>query len=199
MKKVALALAGLIAAGVVFYLSRTEYPPRNEQVQGAIGARRLAHGAAVCVTGIQNKSEKTIALEALDDDLVAQLNNVGFKARLASGQGRNDAAAASSNCEATVYGEIVNLKGKDKMEAEVEFRVMIAGDQTPHISSVAKGKSSDPVPANVVLSAMPGKQKFDLKKEPAVIQREAIVAAFGDMARQVEAQRPTRSTRASAE
>jgi hypothetical protein len=197
MNRALLVIAGLVAAAGVFYLSRTEYPPKNEQVQGALGGRRLAHGATVCVNGIQNLSEQKPNLEGIDDDLVGQLNKVGYRARLLSGQGKHDAPGAAGTCEATVFGEIVNLKGKDKAEAEVEFRLMIAGDQTPFLSSMAKGKGTDPVAENMILSAAPGKKPGVTRRDPAVVQREAIVAAFADAARQIEEQRPSRPTRAS--
>ncbi len=206
MRKILLISAGVLAAAGMFYLSRTEYPPRNSQVQGALGAKRLARGATVCVNKLQNLSEKKISLEGIDDDLVGQLNNAGFQARLVSGSGAKDAPGAKADCEGSVYGEIVNVKGKDRIEAEVEFRLMIAGDQTPFLSARAKGKSREtvnPAVANeMIKSVLPKAAKHQLSKDPdsaALATREALGAAFADVARQIEQQRPTASTQASAQ
>ena len=200
MKKVILVLTGAIAAAGLYYVSRTPYPPPNERVQGALGARRLAQGAKVCVNKIQNRSGKALDMNGIDGDLIAQLSNAGFKA---SATGGSEAA-----CEGSVYGEIVALKGKDRMEAEVEFRLMIAGDQTPFISSIAKGKSMEqeesgtpgasPVTGVVNGFAAPAKRGSDIEPT-SVIARQAVNAAFADVAKQIERQRPSRSTRASAE
>jgi hypothetical protein len=204
MKKYLLILAGAAAAAGMFYLSRTEYPPKNEQVQGALGGKRLTRGSTVCVNKLQNLSEKQVSLEGVDDDLVGQLNNAGFKGRLISGQGKQDAPGAKPDCEGIVYGEIVNLKGKDRVEAEVEFRLMIAGDQTPFLSSRAKGKSREAVnPAlakQVTMGVLPKAAKNgDKAGDTAAATREALMAAFAEVAKQIEQQRPAASTRASAE
>ena len=192
MKKAILVLAAAFVAGGVYYLSRGTYPPPDEHVQGSIGGRRLAHGATVCVSKIQNLSGKEIGVEDIAEGLVAQLNNAGFKASVGD----------KPECQGSVFGEIIALKGKDRVEAEVEFRLLIAGDQTPYISSIAKGKSgltAGGVPANNVVMAMaPGKSVVGAKgANPAAASREAVMAAFADMAKQIEEQRPSRSTRAA--
>ncbi len=195
MKKSVFILAGAIAAAGIDYVSRTPYPPPNEQVQGALGARRLAHGAKVCVNRIENRSGKQLDMNGVDDDLVAQLNTAGFKA----GPG------VAAGCDGSVYGEITALKGKERMEAEVEFRLMIAGDQVPFISSIAKGKSfnqqeqaAPTSPASGVVNAFtaPGKRGSDIEPT-SVLARQALKAACADVAKQIEQQRPSRSTRAS--
>lgn len=203
MKKILLVLTGAIVAAGIYYVSRTPYPPANEQVQGALGARRLAQGAKVCVNKIQNKSGKPLDMNGVDGDLVSQLSNAGFKASAAA------AGSSESACDGSVYGEIIALKGKDRMEAEVEFRLMIAGDQTPFLSSIAKGKSleqekqamPDASPVSGVVNgfvAPPAKRGADVEPT-SVIARQAVKAAFADVAKQIERQRPSRSTRASAE
>jgi hypothetical protein len=187
MNKLLLVLAGAVAAAGIYYISRTPYPPKNEQVQGAIGGRRLAQGATVCVNKIQNLSGKQLAMEGIDEDLVAQLNKAGFKAT----------AATTTGCDGSVHGEIIVLKGKDRVEAEVEFRLMISGEQTPYLSSIGKGKSGELAAAlntGVAMAIAPSKPK---QADPAVASREALVAAFADVARQIEQQRPSRSTRAA--
>ncbi len=188
MKKLMLAFAGVLGAIGVFYISRTAQPPANEEVQGALGGRKLDRGATICVSQIQNLSGKAANLEGIDDELVGQLSNAGFKARLNSGDG--------AACEATVYGEIIALKGKDKMEAQLEFRLVVTGEQTPAMSSVAKGKSSDAIPEGAISAAFPGTQK-PAARDAAAIEREAIVSALADAARQVKEQRPSRPTRAA--
>jgi hypothetical protein len=186
MKKLLVVLAGAVAAAGIYYISRTPYPPKNEQVQGAIGGRRLAQGATVCVNKIQNLSGKQLAMEGIDGDLIAQLNKAGFKA-----------ISGTDGCDGSVHGEIIALKGKDRVEAEVEFRLMISGDQTPYLSSIGKGKSGAMQAAlntGAAMSVVPTKPK---QADPAVASREAVVAAFADVAKQIEEQRPSRSTRAA--
>jgi hypothetical protein len=186
MKKAWLFTAALLAAAGTLYLSRTGAPPQNEQVRGALVGPRLARGATICVGKIQSLSEKQAKMEGLEDQLVAQLRRAGFAARLAT----PDAASAAA-CEATVFGELVSLRGKDRMEAQVEFRVLIAGEEAPFMSSIAKGKSS-----GTAAPALPGNSLLASKKAPAAVQQEAIAAALADVAKQVEAQRPSRPTRA---
>ena len=202
MKKILLVLTGAIAAAGIYYVSRTPYPPVNEQVQGALGARRLAQGAKVCVNKIQNKSGKPLDMNGVDDDLVSQLSSAGFKASAAA------AGSSDSACDGSVYGEIVALKGKDRMEAEVEFRLMINGDQTPFLSSIGKGKSLEPEkraapgasPVSGVVNGFIAPAKRGSDVEPtSVVARQAVNAAFADVAKQIERQQPSRSTRASAQ
>jgi hypothetical protein len=123
---------------------------------------------------------------------VAQLNRAGFQA-----------SAGAKACEASVYGEIIALKGKDRVEAEVEFRLLLSGDQTPSMSSIGKGKSVAPGAApgkDVIMAMTPGKLPVGAKTtDHASVSREAVVSAFADVAKQIEEQRPSRSTRAAAE
>jgi hypothetical protein len=193
MKKALLVVAAAVAAGGIYYLSRTTSSPANEDVQGAIGGRRLVRGSTVCVNRIQNLSGKELAMEGIHEDLAAQLNRAGFKASV----------GANGDCEGTVYGEIIGLKGKDRVEAEVEFRLLIAGDQTPYLSSIAKGKSgaNASVPAkDVIMALQPGKLPATKPAaDHSAASREAVTAAFADLAKQVEAQLPSRSTRAAAQ
>jgi hypothetical protein len=180
MRKLGLVVAAAIAAGGVYYLSRVSNSPADQHVQGAIGAKRLAQGATVCVVKVQNLSGKQLGMEGIDASLATQLSKAGFKA-LVGGQ---------SGCEGSVYGEIITLKGKDRVEAEVEFRLLIAGEQTPFLSSIGKGKSSGSPGKELAMSLV--------QASPAAASREAVMAAFADVARQIELQQPSRSTRASA-
>ncbi|MFN7919347.1 MAG: hypothetical protein U0Q16_04575 [Bryobacteraceae bacterium] len=193
MKKLWFAAAGLVAAAGVFYLSRTATAPHNEQVQGAMGARMLSRGATVCVNRIQNLSEKDVPAGQLEEDLVDQLNQAGFHARL-------NTAGGDKPCEASVYGEIVNVKGKDSVQAEFEYRLVRDGEQAPFLSATAKGKAravkspeeARPAMANSFVASRP-----DSQKNLGAARHDAILDAFAEMAKQVEGNRPVPKTRAA--
>ena len=54
--KILLIVTGVGCAGGLLYLSRTAEAPRNDQVQGIIGAKLLGRGSTVCVNKFQNTS-----------------------------------------------------------------------------------------------------------------------------------------------
>lgn len=182
MKKVVLVAAAAVVAGGVYYLSRVASSPSGAHVQGAIGGRRLAQGAHVCVVKLQNLSGKQLGMEGMDADLAAQLNRSGFRGTVGEQGG----------CDGSVYGEIISLKGKDRVEAEVEFRLLLAGDKTPYLSSIAKGKSAAAAAKDTMAMSL-------VAPNSSAAGHEAVIAAFADVARQIERQEPSRSTRASAE
>lgn len=192
MKKLGLVLVGLLCAAGMFYISRNENPPKNEQVQGVIGAWLVDRGASICVVKLQNASDRQLDLDNTNEALVAKLNQAGFKARVASG-------TDTTGCDASVYGEIVSLKGKNRVEAEVDFRLVKAGIERPLISSSAKGKSSE-VSANspasdVAMSMLPKARQKNIKEvDNSSATREALAAAVDNLARQIETQRPVRAS-----
>ena len=192
MKKLTLVVIGLLCAAGMFYISRNEYPPKNEQVQGVIGAWLVDRGASVCVVKLQNTSDWQLDLDTTNDALVAKLNKLGFKSRVVSG-------TDTTGCDASVYGEIVSLKGKNRVEAEVDFRLVKAGIERPVISSSAKGKSSEVssnAPLNdVTMSMLPkARQQNSKEVDTSSATREALAAALDNLARQIETQRPVRSS-----
>ncbi len=192
MKKLGVVIGGLLCAAGMFYISRNENPPKNEQVQGVIGAWLVDRGASICVVKLQNASDRQLDLDSTNEALVANLNKAGFKARVAPG-------TDTTGCDASIYGEIVSLKGKNRVEAEVDFRLVKAGIERPLISSSAKGKSSE-VSANsptsdVTMSLLPkARQKSFKEVDNSSATREALAAAIDNLARQIETQRPVRAS-----
>jgi hypothetical protein len=175
MKKTLMVVVALAGAAGVLYLSRTSQQPTDQQVQGAIGAKRLSRGATVCVNKLGNTSGKEIDMEGVEEALADQLEQVGFRSNVGGG-----------DCEGSVFGEITAVKGKDRVEAEVDFRLVLKGDQTPMISSTAKGKSGEADKSRSMAMSFVGKSR----KEGAAATREALLAAFAGVARQIEEQRP---------
>jgi hypothetical protein len=154
------------------------------------GARQLAGEAAVnslvkatpviksiCVTPIQNLSHKPVAMEGVDDELVAQLHKVGFESRKISVDG--------GQCDATTNAEVVDISGRGRKIARLDFRLTLTSEQVPRMSSSVEGKSGgkgDPLEQSMSEFAV----NPDAKETPGA-EREAIVAALQKTASQIDA------------
>lgn len=188
--KILLIVTGVGCAGGLLYLSRTAEAPRNDQVQGIIGAKLLGRGSTVCVNKFQNTSGKQASLDGIDEELVGRLNNVGFKARIVAAPD----STATGACEAFVHGEVTSIKGKNRVEAEMDFRLVKAGVERPVMSSSAKGKSSEVRSGEaqkVAMALLPKRTVKDPNEvDDELATREALVSALQDVARQIEQQRP---------
>jgi hypothetical protein len=118
----------------------------------------LAPGASICVTPVQNLSEQAFGMNGYDDELVARMREIGYRA---------GTPGKLPTCDATAYTEIVHVGGRNRIRAEVEFRLVLAGEQAPRLSTTAAGKSPKP------------------PKSRDAARREAILAAFTEQARKI--------------
>jgi hypothetical protein len=136
----------------------------------------------ICIENIQNLSHRPVNMEGVDDELVVQLQRVGLQANRIS-------APHGKRCDATVNAELVEITGRRRKTARVDFRLTLAGEEPPRMSASAYGKSSKSAP-----KAMPVASSFreaerapsPKKLDQAATEREAIVAALVDQAHQIK-------------
>lgn len=162
------AALALLGGGVYFALRNTKFPP-DGAAAGTIG--KSASVKSICVTPIQNFSHKQLRLDGLDDELVGQLQKVGFAARkLADG----------GSCDASTNAEVVEVSGRGRKTARVDFRLTLANEQVPRMSSSVEGKSGGKDDAT---EFTPNPDS----KEAAGAEHQAIVAALNKTATQIAA------------
>ena len=136
----------------------------------------------ICIENIQNLSHRPVNMEGIDDELVVQLQKVGFQANRIS-------APHGKPCDATVNAELVEITGRGRKSAQVDFRLTLAGEEPPRMSASAHGKSSKPAPKAIsVVSSFRETEPGPSRKKPdqAGAEREAIVAALADQAHQIK-------------
>jgi hypothetical protein len=130
---------------------------------------------SICVTPIQNLSHKKVAMDGIDDELVTQLQKVGFAARKISDGG---------SCDASTNAEVVDITGRGRKTARVDFRLTLTTEQVPRMSSSVEGKSGGKDSLEKSVS------EFSINpdpKESAGADHEAIVAALAKTASQIDA------------
>jgi hypothetical protein len=133
--------------------------------------RKIPPGGRVCVNPVQNLSGKTLDMSGIDDALAAQIREIGFKA---------GSPGTLGICDATVYTEIVHIRGRRRVHIEIEFRLVLSGEQVPRLCSRATGKRIIPL-AKFANSLIPIQHDRDIG------EREALLASFTEQALQIEA------------
>jgi hypothetical protein len=169
------AVAILVAAGVYYTVRDTKHPPDDAALSSIAKATPVVK--SICVTPIQNLSHKAVAMDGVDEELVSQLQKVGFAARK---------VADGGECDATTNAEVVDITGHSRKTARVDFRLTLTSEQVPRMSSSVEGKSggkgADSLEKNLSEFAVNPDTK-----ETAGAAREAIVAALGKTAAQIDA------------
>jgi hypothetical protein len=133
--------------------------------------RKIAPGGAICVNPVQNLSQQTIGMNGIDNELVVRIGETGYRA---------GKPGQLETCDATAYTEIVRIGGRSRMSAEVEFRLVLAGEQVPRLSTTAAGKSPKP-PRSPTMTV-----SFVAKGDRDAVRREAILAAFAEQAHKIQ-------------
>jgi hypothetical protein len=165
------ALALLIGVGL--YYSHNSKNPVDDPAMSSSIAKVTASVKSICVTPMQNLTNKNVAMDGLDDEFVAQLNKVGFVSQ----------KGGTGKCDATTHSEVVDITGRGRKTARVDFRLTLANEQIPRMSSSVEGKSRGKDGEKTV-------SEFKINpdsKESAGAEREAIVAALGKTAAQIDA------------
>ncbi|HTB14079.1 MAG TPA: hypothetical protein VK752_21050 [Bryobacteraceae bacterium] len=175
MKNVLGITAVLIVLGVVAYYSayNSKHPADDPALSSLVKAAPVVK--SICVTPIQNLSHKPVAMDGVDDELVAQLHKVGFESRKISDGG--------AQCDATTNAEVVDITGRGRKTARVDFRLTLTSEPAPRLSSSVEGKSGGG-------SLEKSVSEFTVNpdpKETAGAEREAVVAALGKTAAQIDA------------
>jgi hypothetical protein len=169
------AVAILLGAGAYYLVRKAKHPVNDPALGSLVKATPVVK--SICVTPIQNLSHKAVAMEGIDEELVSQLHKAGFESRKVSDGGQ---------CDATTNAEVVDLTGRARKTARVDFRLTLSSEQVPRMSSSVEGKSggkdADTVEKNLSDFAVSPDSK-----ESAGAAREAIVAALGKTAAQIDA------------
>src|SRR5580692_6548154 len=101
----------------------------------------------ICVETIQNLSRQPVSMEGIDDELVAQLQKIGFQANRIP-------TPNSERCDATINAELVDISGRSRKTARVDFRLTLAGEEPPRMSASAQGRSSTSAPMVVPVASI---------------------------------------------
>lgn len=169
------AVAILLTLGIYFSVHNAKHPVDDPTVSSI--AKTTPVVKSICVTPIQNLSHKPVAMEGVDDVFVTQLRSVGFVSRKVSDGG--------DQCDAAINAELVDITGRGRKTARMDFRLTLANEQVPRMSSSVEGKSGrggDSLDKTV--------SEFSINpdsKESAGAEHEAIVAALGKTAAQIDA------------
>lgn len=169
------AVVILLGAGLYYMVRDSRHPVDDPALSSLVKSAPVVK--SICVTPIQNLSHKTLAMDGIDEELVSQLQKVGFAARKVADGGQ---------CDATTNAEVVDVTGRSRKTARVDFRLTLTSEQVPRMSSSVEGKSggkgADSLEKNLSEFAVNPDPK-----ETAGAAREAIVAALGKTAAQIDA------------
>jgi hypothetical protein len=166
------AFAVLLAVGIYFSIRNAKHPADDSARSSIVKATPVVK--SICVTPILNVSHKQVAMDGVDDELVLQLQKVGFAARKISDGG---------NCDASTNAEVIDITGRGRKTARVDFRLTLASEQVPRISSSVEGKSGGK-------DSLDKSVEFTINQDPkesAGAEHEAIVAALNKTAAQIDA------------
>lgn len=177
-KKIVFAAAAIVLAGGLLYFVRHTKQPPKEQTLGLIGRPRPVV-ETICTENIQNYSHQPVNMEGIDDALVAQLQKVGFKSSRKIG----DPGRA---CDATMNAELVEISDHSRKTARVDYRLTLAGEIPPRISASVEGKSADGSSAKFASNFKAAELVAAQKPDKMAANREALVAALAEQARQVQ-------------
>jgi hypothetical protein len=144
------AASDLLAAPDAVVVARPEPVRRGPPPQDL---RSIPAGGTICVNPVQNLGERSVDMSRMDEELVAQVSKTGYRA---------GKLGEMETCDATAYTEIVHVGGHKRISVEVEFRILLSGEQIPRLVSTASGKK-------------------------AAAARDAIVEAFAQQARKIQA------------
>lgn len=170
------AVAILLAIGFYYSVHNAKHPADDPALSSLVKAAPVVK--SICVTPIQNLSHKPVTMDGIDDELVAQLHKVGFESRKISDGG--------GQCDATTNAEVVDITGRARKTARVDFRLTLTSEQVPRVSSSVEGKSGE-TSGDPLEKSMSEFAVNPVPKESVGAEREAIVAALGKTAVQIDA------------
>jgi hypothetical protein len=174
-EKLAIAAVVILLAGGLYYSVRNAKHPADDPALSSI-AKVAPVVKSICVTPIQNLSHKNLAMDGVDDEFVTQLNKVGFVSQKGAGK-----------CDATTNAEVVEITGRGRKTARIDFRLTLANEQVPRMSSSVEGKSGGKDSEGSLEKTVSEFKINPDSKESAGAEHEAIVAALGKTAAQIDA------------
>jgi hypothetical protein len=131
---------------------------------GGAELRKIDAGAVICVTPVQNLTGREILMSRMDEALISEITKVGYRAANVGGL---------EPCDAQAYTELVHIEGRNRTSVEIEFRLVLAGEQVPRLCTTAIGKSAKR-PKSLANSAR------------VAAEREAIESAFASQAQKIQ-------------
>jgi len=167
------AVAALLAIGIYYSTKSTRHPSDDPALSSLAKAAPVVK--SVCVEPVQNLSKKPVAMDSVDDEFVAQLHRAGFESRKSS--------ASGGACDAVTNAEIVEITGRGRKTARVDYRLTLTGEQVPRLSSKAEGKSGGDSLDKTL-------DQFTINpaaKDEAGAEHQAVVAALARAASQIVA------------
>jgi hypothetical protein len=173
-EKLAIAAVVVLLGVGVYYSAHNAKHTADDPTLSSI-AKVAPVVKSICVTPVQNLSHKNVAMDGVDDEFVAQLNKVGFVSQKGAGK-----------CDATTNAELVDITGRGRKTARIDFRLTLANEQVPRMSSSVEGKSGGQGADSLEKTVSEFKINPD-SKESAGAEHEAIVAALGKTAAQIDA------------
>jgi hypothetical protein len=181
-RKTSMIALGLALAGGALYLAlNTGHVPsenRDKLVRRDVPAAPAPVMQTVCVENIQNLSHQPVNMAGVEDELVVQLQKAGFQ------YSRKISEDNSRQCDATINAELVEVSGRGRKTAKVDFRLTLTGEQPPRMSATAVGKSNDNQMAKFASSFRPAEASPQSDKERA--EHEALFAAVEQQAHLIQ-------------
>jgi hypothetical protein len=176
-KKLIFVAVGVVVVGGFLYYTRTAKQAPTQQKETLVTAKGPVIDT-VCVENIQNLSHQPVNMDGIDDELVAQLQKVGFNAhKIANPDGKP--------CGATINAELVEISGRTRKTARVDFRLTLAGEEPPRISASAQGKSGAKSAPKLASNLRP-MTLMASQPDKTGAEREAIIAALEQQASQID-------------
>jgi hypothetical protein len=170
------AVAALLGYGLYYSVHNAKHPADDPALSSIAKATPVVK--SICVTPIQNLSHKNVTMDGVDDEFVTQLRKVGFVSQKISDGG--------AKCDATTNAEVVDITGRGRKTARIDFRLTLTNEQVPRMSSSVEGKSGGQSGESLEKTVSEFKINPD-SKESAGAEHEAIVMALGKTAAQIDA------------
>jgi hypothetical protein len=127
-------------------------------------ARKIDVGAIICVTPVLNLTGREILMGRIDETLIAEIIKVGYQAAK---------LGALETCDARAYTELVQIERRNRTKVEIEFRLVLAGEQVPRLCTTAIGRSAK-------------RPKSVANHARVAAEREAIESAFASQAQKIQ-------------
>jgi hypothetical protein len=139
--------------------------PSARKAHGSAELRRIDAGAIICVTPVQNLTGREILMLRIDEALISEIIKVGYRAAK---------PGELETCDVRAYTELVHIGGRNRTNVEIEFRLVLAGEQVPRLCTTAIGKSAK-------------RPKSPANRGRVAAEREAIESAFTSQAQKIQA------------
>jgi hypothetical protein len=130
----------------------------------AATSRKIDASAIICVTPVQNLTGREILTGRIDEALISEIVKVGYQAAK---------LGALETCDARAYTELVHIEGRNRTKVEIEFRLVLAGEEVPRLCTTAIGKSVK-------------RPKSLANGARVAAEREAIESAFASEAQKIQ-------------